>query len=147
MSSPTYRFDDRLIHWQPFRGFEGLDYYLLSVDERSNQVYMLMRFAPNQCCVPHRHVGPTKTLVLDGEHQIFEHDGTTSHRPAGTFSQNQGDEAHLEGGGPDGAIILLTMTAVDGVVYDILSEDETEVVRQISLHDFQRGLARQASAA
>ena len=108
---------------------------------------MLMRFAPNQACVPHCHVGPTKTLVLEGEHHVISPnpDGTedVSVRKAGTFSQNDGDETHYEAGGPDGGIILLMMTAKDGTVYDILEEVGGECVRQISVQDFKRGFDRQ----
>lgn len=145
-----YRFDDRTIAWRPFAGFDGLYYHLLGVDHAAQVVDMLMKFDPDTKCVPHRHVGPTKTLVLEGEHSLFDPAGhdpvATSVRPAGAFAANRGDEAHIEGGGRDGAVILLMMTAVDGRVYDILDEDGT-VVRQITLADFQRGFEKQQRAA
>ena len=142
-----YKFDDRAIRWAPFRGFEGLDYHVLAVDHARGHVDMLMRFAPNQNCVPHTHVGPTKTLVLEGEHRIYHPaaagDARCTVRPAGTFAANDGDETHYEGGGPQGAIILLMMTAKDGAVYDILEAFDGAVERKIMLDDFQRGLLRQ----
>ena len=106
-----------------------------------------MRFEPNTNCVPHTHVGVTKTLVLEGEHRIYRPDGRgglgePDVRPAGTFSENRGDETHVEGGGPEGAIILLSMQAVDGNVYDILHED-LSLERSITLDNFARGLERQ----
>ena len=142
----SYRFDDRNIAWRPFPGFEGLWYFVLDVDSGREQVDMLMRFAPRVKCVPHRHVGPTRTLVIDGEHRMYAADASDDaildRRPAGTFSRNDGDETHIEGGGPDGAVILLSMTAVDGVVYEILNED-LDLDRIISLDDFRRGLEKQ----
>ena len=142
----SYRFDDRLIAWRPFPGFEGLWYIVLDVDGERSQVDMLMRFAPGVKCVPHRHVGPTRTLVIDGEHRMYDADASRGasldRRPAGTFSRNDGDETHIEGSGPDGAVILLSMTAVDGVVYEILN-DHLGVDRIISLDDFRRGLEKQ----
>jgi len=148
---PEYRFDDRNVRWLPFRGFEGLDYHLLKVDEASGQVDMLMRFAPNQDCIPHRHAGATKTLVLEGEHRVYESDQAggvaCSVRKAGTWSTNEGDETHYEGGGDQGAIILLMMTAANGTIYDILAELGGEVSREITVDDFQRGYARQQSRA
>tara|TARA_Y100001934_G_C11677779_1_gene461912 strand:- start:7 stop:471 length:465 start_codon:yes stop_codon:yes gene_type:complete len=148
---PAYRFDDRDVHWLPFRGFDGLDYHLLTVDEARGQVDMLMRFAPNQNCVAHRHAGPTKTLVLEGEHRVYAPDGegglTCSVRKAGTFSANEGDETHYEGGGDEGAIILLMMTAAEGTIYDILEEVEGEITRKITLADFQRGYAKQETTS
>ena len=142
----SYRFDDRAIVWCPFPGFEGLWYFVLDVDGGGGQVDMLMRFAPHVKCVPHRHVGPTRTLVIEGEHRIYPAAASGAapedRRPAGTFSRNDGDEAHVEGGGPDGAVILLSMRAVDGVVYEILNED-LGVDRIISLDDFRRGIEKQ----
>jgi len=144
----TYRFDDRTITWKPFAGFEGLYYHLLSVDHQAQVVDMLMKFDPHAECVPHRHVGPTKTLVLDGEHRLFDpvadHGPATTTRLASGFGSNRGDETHIEGGGPDGATILLMMSAVDGVVYEILNADGT-IQRTITMDDFQRGIERQAA--
>ena len=108
---------------------------------------MLMKFDPDTNCVPHTHVGVTKTLVLEGEHRIYRPGpdgalGPPDIRPAGTFSENRGDETHVEGGGPEGAIILLSMQAVEGDVYDVLREDLT-LDRKITLDNFARGLERQ----
>ncbi len=134
------------VAWRPFPGFEGLYYNVLDVDRERDLVDMLMKFDPDSRCVPHRHVGPTRTLVIEGEHQMFEADGSstepTDRRPAGTFSTNNGDEAHIEGGGADGAVILLSMTAVDDVVYEIM-DAELKLERVITLTDFERGLRKQ----
>lgn len=138
------------VRWRPFPGFDGLHYHVLDVDRGRDLVDMLMKFDPDARCVPHRHVGPTRTLVVEGEHQMFEADGSsdgpTDRRPAGTFSTNDGDESHIEGGGPDGAVILLSMTAIDDVVYEIMDED-LELERVITLADFERGLAKQRADA
>ena len=146
----SYRFDDRNVAWRPFPGFDGLYYFVLDVDEPRGMVDMLMRFSPHAKCVPHRHVGPTRTLVIDGEHRMFSPDAANGaigdRRPAGTFSRNSGDESHIEGGGPEGAVILLSMTAVDGVVYEILNED-LAVERIITLDDFRRGIEKQRREA
>ncbi len=147
----AYKFDDRAIDWAPFNGFEGLYYSIQSVDRELNRVDMLMKFDPDTNCVPHTHVGVTKTLVLEGEHRIYKPGpdgapGAPDIRPAGTFSESRGDETHVEGGGPDGAVILLSMQAVEGDVYDILREDLT-LDRKITLDNFARGLERQRARA
>ncbi|WP_416896670.1 MAG: cupin domain-containing protein [Minwuia sp.] len=146
----TYRFDDRTISWKPFAGFEGLYYHLLSVDHDAQVVDMLMKFDPRAECVPHRHAGPTKTLVLQGEHRLYDpvldHGDANTVRTASGFGSNRGDETHIEGGGDEGAIILLMMTAVDGVIYEILTPDG-QIDRVITIDDFQRGLERQQKAA
>lgn len=146
----TYRFDDRTIAWRPFAGFDGLYYHLLSVDHEAQVVDMLMKFDPWAECVPHRHPGPTKTLVLQGEHSLYDpvpdHGPANTTRQASGFGANRGDETHIEGGGPDGAIILLMMTARDGVIYEILNADGS-IHRKITMDDFQRGYEKQQKAA
>jgi len=148
--SDAYRFDDRDIDWALFAGFDDLWYHVLNVDHDAQTVDMLMKFAPRARCVPHNHVGPTKTLVLDGEHHVWHLNGpdpeTAKVKRPGTFSANDGDEAHLEAGSPEGAVILLMMRQVDGRVYDLL-DDDGQVARTITLADFQRGLDKQQARA
>lgn len=137
------------VAWRPFPGFDGLYYWVLTVDRDTHVVDMLMRFDPNAKCVPHRHVGPTRTLVIEGEHILFEPDDpsvATNRKIAGDLGTNDGDEQHIEGGGPNGAVILLTMTAVDGVVYEIF-DDSLTVDRTITLDDFERGLRKQQASS
>ena len=150
MAAADYRFDDCSIQWRLFPGFNGLYYWVLDVDDCRQVVDMLMRFEPNAKCLPHCHVGPTRTLVIEWEHRIFTPDSkkeVLEHaRTAGSFARNSGDEIHIEGGGPNGAFILLSMTAKDGVVYKIFTED-LKLDRTITLNDFKRGLAKQQAAA
>ena len=137
------------VAWRPFPGFDGLYYWVLSVDRSTDVVDMLMKFDPNAKCVPHRHVGPTRTLVIEGEHILFEPEdptAATSRKIAGQLGTNDGDEQHIEGGGPNGAVILLTMTAVDAVVYEIF-DDSLTLDRTITLDDFERGLRKQQAPA
>ena len=56
-----------------------------------------------------------------------------------TCSANGGGEVHQEAGGPEGAVILLMMKQVGGRVYDLL-DDAGNILRTITLDDFQRGL-------
>lgn len=136
------------VAWRPFPGFDGLYYWVLTVNRDTDVVDMLMKFDPNAQCVPHRHVGPTRTLVIEGEHILFEPGDCTievSRKIAGQLGENDGDESHIEGGGPAGAVILLTMTAIDGVVYEIFN-DALELERTISLDDFERGLRKQSAS-
>lgn len=150
MAVTTTEFGNGDIAWRPFAGFDGLYFHLLSVDDTTSVVDMLMKFDPHAECVPHRHVGPTKTLVIEGEHRLFEpvmdHGGPHTARVSGGFGRNNGDETHIEGGGEHGATILLQMTAVDGVVYEILDADGN-IDRIITLDDFRRGLAKQQARA
>lgn len=137
------------VAWRPFPGFDGLYYWVVSVDRDRDVVDMLMRFEPLAQCVPHRHVGPTRTLIIEGEHRLYDPAGSgqiTARRIAGELGANDGDESHIEGGGEAGAIILLTMTAVDGVVYEIFDAD-LALERVITLDDFERGLRKQEASS
>jgi hypothetical protein len=146
----TFKFDDRAVTWSPFAGFDDLWYHILDVDHGRASVDMLMRFGPHAQCVPHNHVGATRTLVIEGEHRVWHLNGpdpeTPKLKPPGTFTASPGGEVHQEAGGADGAIILLMMTQADGRVYDLLDEAGA-VDRTITLADFQRGLDKQRSAA
>lgn len=138
------------VDWALFAGFDDLWYHVLHVDHEAMTVDMLMKFAPGARCVPHNHVGATKTLVIAGEHHVWHLNGpdpgTPKIRTAGTFSANDGNEQHQEAGGPTGAVILLMMQERGGRVYDLL-DDDGRVERTISLADFQRGLDKQAARA
>ncbi len=88
---------------------------------------LLVRFAPNSHCHFHRHVAATRTLVLQGEHHVFdvEPGGGIVHKvkPAGTYGQSPGGEVHMERGGPDGAIVLFALHSPTGVLFESLDSD------------------------
>jgi hypothetical protein len=146
--SDSYKFDDREIDWALFAGFDDLWYFILDLDPKAGTVDMLMKFGPEARCVPHNHVGATKTLVIEGEHHVWHLNGEdpekTKIKTPGIFSSNDGDEIHIEAGGATGGIILLMMNQRDGRVYDLL-DAAGEIERTITLSDFQRGLKKQAA--
>ncbi len=137
------------INWIQFPGFEGLYYNVLEVNDAAGSVELLMKFEPGVRCIPHRHIGPVKTLVLEGEHLIYKVDDAdrpVHRRVAGTFTTHDGNESHIEAGGEQGAVILLSMTSVDGDIWETFNED-LEVDRTSSTADFQRGLRKQAKTS
>lgn len=134
-----FRFQGSEIEWRRFRALEGVYYHILGVDLAAETVDWLMKFDPGRACVLHRHVGPTKTFVLEGEHHVFEPGGATRVvRKAGTWAVGAGDDVHYESGGEGGGVIYLCMSGREGVVYDILNE-ALESERAISVRDFKRG--------
>ena len=135
------------VNWIEFPGFTGLYYNVLEVDKGDDSVELLMKFEPGVRCIPHRHIGPVKTLVLEGEHLIYKVDDPeelVDSRPAGTFTTHNGDESHIEAGGDQGAVILLSMTSIDGDIWETYDED-LRVDRVSSTNDSERGLRKQAA--
>jgi hypothetical protein len=150
-------FDDSRITWRRFAAAlppdadgrhpsDGLSYWVLGVDTDRDVVDILFRLAPGAVCQPHRHLGPTATFVVAGAQQNYTHrDGhwtVIEDRPAGFFTSNNGDHTHREGGGPDGAVVHLTMAAVDGVVWHVL-DDDSQVIAEARLTDFSHVLELQ----
>ena len=149
-TTPGFAFDDSNVVWRQFRALDGVDYHLLDVDPERQTVDWLMKFDPDRACVMHRHTGPCKTFVLQGEHHVFRPDGHGGEnivvRPAGTWATSEGDDVHYESGGPGGGVIYLCMTGVDDTIYDILNSD-LELERAITVSDFRRVLDKQRGIA
>jgi len=149
-SRPASRIDDAAITWRPFPVYDGLSYWVLGVNERRQKVDLYFRLAPGARCPIHRHVGPTDTLVVEGEHRTWAPgpDGWALDqvRPPGFFASNEGDHLHSEEGGAEGAIVLLSMIAVDGVIWEVF-EDDGNLIDKATLDDFRRALERQRMEA
>ena len=146
---PTQHFDDSAIAWRSFSGYEGLYFWILGVDHERQQVDLFFRLAPGARCPGHRHVGATDTLVVEGEQRTWEKtDGgwvLDQVRPPGFYSSIPGDHLHSEEGGAEGAIVLLSMTAIDGVVWETC-DDAGVVLQSVStLDDFHRAFEKQGS--
>ena len=148
---PARKIDDSGVTWRDFRGYEGLSYWVLGINEVRQQVDIYFRLAPGARCPGHRHVGATDTLVLEGEQRTWElADGEwqlDQVRPAGHFSSNEGDHLHSEEGGTEGAIVHLSMTAVDGVIWETYDEMATELLSVTTVADFARVFERQSTEA
>jgi hypothetical protein len=145
---PEARIDDSAITWRQFPGYEGLYFWVLGVNRERQKVDLYFRLTPGARCPAHRHVGPTDTLVVEGVQKTWRWLGDgrwelDAVRPAGTFAANEGDHFHSEEGGTEGAIVLLSMQAVDGVVWETFDASGTELVASTSLADFERALAKQ----
>jgi hypothetical protein len=148
---PTLRMDDSKIRWMPFGHLaepnpdgshpsDGLTYWVLGVNRARQTVDILFKQDAGVRCRPHRHVGPTDTMVLEGQHNNFKYeDGKwklVQERPPGFLAYSEGDHFHIEQGGPEGTIVHLHMVAVDGLIWEVLARDNA-VVASARIEDFQ----------
>ena len=127
------RFDLSKVHWTHMEGGAEYDYPIdydvavLGSQPDHGSLDLLVRFSPHSHCHFHRHVAATRTLVLQGEHHVFdiESNGETVHKikPAGTYAQSPGGEIHMERGGPNGAIVLFALHSPTGVLFESLDAD------------------------
>jgi quercetin dioxygenase-like cupin family protein len=153
MTSP-YNFDDSNIKWKtvalPAVGeLEHLLYSILNVDEENHIVHVLFKFDANEKIILHRHVIHNNTFVMQGEHRLYEPDGTLKEiRPTGMYKSSPAGDVHREGGGPDqDVVVFFDMRGHDGVFYELL-DDHQNVVATLSYGDFLAlHKAEQASAA
>lgn len=104
------------------------EYSLLGYDLATGRLDMLLRYKDGGHCRRHRHVASTATLVLEGVQCLTEMlpDGTTRtvRREKGTYALAQADaHPHDEHGGPDGATVLLSMTAHNGILFEYFDEN------------------------
>ncbi|WP_133300560.1 hypothetical protein [Seongchinamella sediminis] len=113
---------------QPGDPFEGMkldyEYSLLGYDLAAGKLDMMMRFSPEGgYCEPHSHVAATTLFILQGEQHLKEQlpDGgeKTIVRKAGEYAITGRDALpHLETGGPEGAVIMLSMQTGTGVLFE-----------------------------
>ena len=95
------------------------------------------RYEPNGRIFLHRHRSDTHTLVLRGEHRLYEPDGSLKEvRPVGCYTAAPADAPpHSEGGGAEGALVLYsTRGGAEGVLFDVLDE-AGQVVATLDLAD------------
>lgn len=98
-----------------------IDYSGAVLDIRDDgHVDVLYRWEPNSFCHFHRHTAPTTSLVLEGELHVTEVvDGEpveTRVRQAGDWSHRHETEDHMEMGGPEGALVMFSIYAPDGIL-------------------------------
>jgi len=122
------------VEWRRIRSPERVayrvdfEYSLLGHDISSGRLDMLLRYAPNfGHCRRHRHVASTMTLVLEGEQHLIEQDGDgvehTISRKKGDYALTKADASpHLEHGGKSGGVVLLSMLALDGILFEYFGE-------------------------
>ena len=143
-------FDDSQLSWSRLGDepmFDHMVFHALSADEERNHVEFLVKFDANEMILLHRHLADTNTLVVAGEHILYEKDRSKRDaRPAGRFTTSPAGDVHREGGGPDGAIVHYSVRGESDALFDLLDEDE-KVVLTLRTADVLALLAGQAANA
>ncbi|HJU11917.1 MAG TPA: hypothetical protein VJ728_13625 [Candidatus Binataceae bacterium] len=138
-----YRFDDRNIRWYKLGDFEHFVFAMLEVDVPRQIVDFILKFPPNQQIFLHRHLALTNTLVVQGEHRLYEPSGALKEvRPVGSYTSTPPGEPHREGAGDEGGVVFYSVRGKDGVLFEVL-DDDLCVVGTLSMDDFVTALHEQ----
>src|ERR1700738_861085 len=119
---------------------------MLDVDVSQKLVDLILKFPPNKQIFLHRHLALTNTLVVQGEHRLYEPNGALKEiRPVGSYTSTAPGEPHREGGGDSGAVVFYSVRGKDGALFEVL-DDNLEVVGTLDMKDFIAALAEHRRA-
>ncbi len=140
---PLYSFDDRNIRWYNLGEFEHFVFAMLDVDVPHRIVDFILKFPPNQQIFLHRHLALTNTLVVQGEHRLYEPNGALKEvRSVGSYTSTPPGEPHREGAGDEGGVVFYSVRGKDGVLFEVL-DDDLNVVGTLGMDDFVGALREQ----
>jgi hypothetical protein len=142
-----FTFNNKTVTWNQLEGIDHLNYFVLDIDPERQIVDVLLKFDANKQIVLHRHLALNHLLVLQGEHRLYEPDGSIKEvRPTGRYTVSQAsDEPHREGGGDEDVVILFSIRGTDGRLYEFL-DDDLNTVGEFTMDDFVAIHAAQQAA-
>jgi 2,4'-dihydroxyacetophenone dioxygenase len=152
--TPSYVFDDRHIRWYRLGEFgehfvpfdEHFVLTMLDVDVSQKLVDFILKFPPNRQIFLHRHLALTNTLVVQGEHRLYEPNGALKEvRPVGSYTSSPPGEPHREGAGDEGGVVVFSVRGKEGTLFEFL-DDDLHVVGTISIQDCINAFEIQKSA-
>lgn len=139
----SYLFDDHNIRWHKLGEFEHFVFAMLDVDVPQKIVDFILKFPPSQRIFLHRHLALTNTLVVQGEHRLYEPNGALKEvRLVGSYTSTPPGEPHQEGAGDEGGVVFYSVRGKDGVLFEVL-DDDLNVVGTLSMDDFVTALKEQ----
>jgi hypothetical protein len=125
---------------------EHFVFAVLDIDIPRKVVDFIAKFDPNRQIVLHRHAALTNTMVIQGEHRLYEPDGTLKEvRAVGSYTSSQPGDPHREGAGDQPAVVLYSVRGKDGVLFELMNDD-LNVVGTLSMEDFAQALEQQKNA-
>ena len=144
--SGQYGFDDRNIRWYKLGDFEHFEFAMLDVDVSQKILDFIVKFPPNQRIFLHRHLALTNTLVVQGEHRLYEPSGALKEvRRVGSYTSSLPGEPHREGAGDEGGVVFYSVRGKDGALFEIL-DDDLNVVGTLTMEDFIGAFKEQKNA-
>ena len=146
--SKSYNFDDRNIRWYNLGDLDYLVFAMLDVDEDRKIVDFIIKFEANERIALHRHLTVTNTLVVQGEHRLYEPNGELKEiRPVGSYTSSPPGDPHREGGGDEECIVFYsTRGEKNGLIFEVL-DDDMKVVGTLGMEDFKAAIAEQKAAS
>jgi hypothetical protein len=145
-SANTYIFDERNIRWSKLGDLEHFVFAVLDIDIPRKVVDFIIKFDPDRQIVLHRHLALTNTMVIQGEHRLYEPDGSLKEvRAVGSYTSSEPGDPHREGAGDQHAVVLYSVRGNDGVLFELLNDD-LKVIGTLSMEDFAQALEEQKKA-
>jgi hypothetical protein len=145
-SANTYIFDERNIRWSKLGDLEHFVFAVLDIDIPRKVVDFIIKFDPDRQIVLHRHLALTNTMVIQGEHRLYEPDGSLKEvRAVGSYTSSEPGDPHREGAGDQHAVVLYSVRGNDGVLFELLNDD-LKVIGTLSMEDFAQALEEQRKA-
>ena len=141
------------LKWRRFTGDERFDYpidysaALLSLRE-DGHIDLLYKWEPHCYCHFHRHTAHTTSVVLAGSLHVTTIDPDTGAeidryvREAGDYAAKEPGDVHMECGGDEGALVLFSLYAPDGVLSEALAADGRVILRSDLADIVERRKAR-----
>ena len=130
-------FDPDSQRWYSLGDFKQLEIAMLGVDRRNTIVDFMVRFEANGKVFNHRHLAETRLFVVQGEHHIYELDGTlTEIRKTGSYTVSAPGGVHTEGAGDVDCIVTYNIRGNGSDdMFDVL-DDTGQIVGKIGFEDF-----------
>jgi len=146
-TTPTYAFDQRNLRWFPLGDFKHLQISMLAVDPEARIVDFIVKFDAKQRIFLHKHLAQTNLFVVQGEHRIYEPDGSLKEiRKTGSYTPSAAGGVHYEGGGDTDTIVLYNIRGNGKDEMFEVMDDDGRVVGIIGVADFAALLAEQQKA-
>jgi hypothetical protein len=145
-ATQSYGFDDRKIRWFELGDFKHFVFAMYDVDLKRKVVDFILKFEPNERIFLHRHLALTNTLVVQGEHRLYEPDGRLKEiRPVGSYTSSPPGEPHQEGAGSEPCVVFYSVRADSDTLFEVL-DDKLKVIGTLGMKDFADAFEEQKRA-